>query len=791
MLRRHPRTTLCIVAALCGAALVVAAPRRDIDDSVGGPGSGSAERLWAETSIAQTVRPHREPLTALAILVSGVPDEQAQIGLRVTKDGKAQPLFTVEGPVKKFLSPDRQALRFPLPYLRDVRGDELRFTLVSQGLPKKAGIPIRYEIADAYYPDGQRFVNNQARPGDLAFRLSAREGIRNSWRERLLSEHGGLWFVLLGCGLLTSLLAFEFWEIHRGAVMDRRRWIRCALCSSLLFALLYAFPLFARLGFWGPDESDWPEVASHHAAARQTLAAGQFPWWNPYMCGGTPHFANPQTYFLSPTFLFSLLFGEVVGPKLAIPVVLAAGLLGMMLLARTLGLGGFPGLLASSVFLFSGFTTTHLANGQFLWLTLAWVPWVLVGFLRSLRGSLWWAVVAAGFLVLIFLEGRVYLVAYAAVFLTLLALVQSLQQRAVRPLVVLFLVGAFTILGSAWKLAPTLAFLADAETSLPNTDGVPMRGLAAAFLRRDVRPRITDRIGAVEIPRHEYAAYIGALPLLLSVMSLHPRTFRRAVPYFVIGGVFLLFSTQPREVSVLEHLPLVRELRNPSRMLSMVVLSVAVLSGLGLATLKDTLMGRVPVRLARAVVALVATLALADLLRVGWVNFPRVFTVPPHPHAFSEAGFFQTNQPETQAANGYPAVAAGKGAKDFCPAVLRAWRPASLVRAREDASYQGEAYALRGARATLGRWTPNTFTVNVDAPAPDTVFVNQQFDRSWSAAPLTIQNADTLLAVDVPSGQTTIHFRYRPPYLALGSALTLLTITAGLVMLGYRSRTRP
>lgn len=766
------------------------APRRDVDDSVGGPGSGSAERLWAETSIAQTVRPHREPLTALAILVSDVPDEQAQIGLRVTKDGKAQPLFTAEGPVKKFLSPDRKTLRFALPSLRDVRGDALRFTLVSPDLPKKAAIPIRYEIADAYYPDGQRFVKNQARPGDLAFRLSARESILDSWRERLLNERGGLLLALLGGGLVAGLLVLELWEIHRGAPVDRRRWMRCALFSSLLLALLYAFPLFARLGFWAADESDWPEIASHHAAARLTLAAGQFPWWNPYLCGGAPHFANPQTYFLSPTFLFSLLFGEVVGPKLAIPVVLAAGLFGMMFLARTLGLDGFPGLLASSVFLFSGFTTTHLANGQFLWLTLAWVPWVLVGFLRSLRGSLWWTVVTAGFLVLIFLEGRVYLVAYATVFLILLALLRSLQQRAVRPLVFLLVVGAFTVLGSAWKLAPTLAFLADAETSLPNTDGVPLRGLAAAFLRRDVRPRITDRIGAVEIPRHEYAAYIGALPLLLSVMSLHPRTFRRAIPYFVIGGVFLLFSTQPREVSVLEHLPLVRELRNPSRMLSMVVLSVAVLSGLGLAALKDVLARNVPVRLARAVVALVATLALASLLRVGWTHFPQVFTVPPHPHAFSEAGFFQTNQPETEAANGYPAVAAGKGAKDFCPAVLRAWRPAPLVRAREDQGYRGEVYALHGAQVALRRWTPNALTVNVDAPAPDTVFVNQQFDRGWSAAPLTIRNADTLLAVDVPGGQTIVHFRYRPPYLVLGSTLTLLTIT-GLGLLGYRSRTRP
>ncbi len=773
---------------LLAAAVFVLSPRLETTDVGTGTGNDT-DALWAKAAASQTFRPQRDRVSAVTVRVAGVPPSDARIAFRLSSEGEDRPRRALEGRVRDVFQGDDSTLRFVFPALTGVRGTLLRFTLAAPGTDEAAAIALSYEPASELYPAGRRFVNEIPRPGDLAFTVLSRRGVAESWAHRALNGSAGQWAAGLVLGTLGVLLLLDIRDIRRGTHGHPRRRARMAICVSLALALLYAFPMFARLGFWAPDESDWPEIVSHHAAARLTLAAGEFPWWNPYICGGSPHFANPQTYFLSPTFLFSLAFGEVVGPKLALPLILAGGLLGMLFLLRTLDIGGLSAVAASSVFVFSGFTTTHLANGQFLWLTIAWVPWVVASYLRSTTGPWRWSLLGAAFMVLIFAEGRVYLVAYTALCVSALAMLLALQRRSARPLAILLLLGALTLFGSAWKLFPTLAFLSTMETALPNTDGVPVAGLPAALLRADVTPQVADTIGTVTIPRHEYAAYVGLLPLLLAAASLHRTTRRRALPFLLVGVLFLALATQTREAAILEYVPLARELRNPSRMLSIAVLCIGVLSGLGLQALEGAARPPGKRRWMRVMPLTLATLIVVSLVRVGWTHFVPLFQVAPHPHAFGSAEFAQTNQPETQAANGYPAVAAGMGAKDFCPTVLRAWRPHPQVRAREDADYRGDVYALGPARTQLRRWTPNSLEVAVDAPTTDTIVVNQQFDRGWSAVPFAVRNRDTLIAVEVPAGRSTIFLRYRPPFLALGSALTLATV-AGLAAAWLLSRTR-
>src|SRR5688572_5511110 len=163
-----------------------------------------------------------------------------------------------------------------------------------------------------------------------------------------------------------------------------------ALLFSAALALAFSWPLLTRLsatGIW-----DWSEAAATYEGARHTvLQYGQFPLWSPYLCGGYPAIGNPQTYWLSPVFLFVLLFGSIVGPKLAVTAYIVVGSLGMWLLARRLGISHPAALLAAPVYLTSGFMGIHLSGGQFLWLSLVWVPWIFLGYIRG-RHSLPWLV---------------------------------------------------------------------------------------------------------------------------------------------------------------------------------------------------------------------------------------------------------------------------------------------------------------------------------------------------------------------------------------------------------------
>lgn len=772
--RRSPRLTILLVGSGAILGVVVATPRVTFVDLENGAGRGDTDAVWNDTTVSQTIIPRRDGLTAIDLLTVPASPMNQDIEVRVRRMDEERNLKILHGPVKKFLAADGTTLHVSFPPLRGIKDTPLILTIAAPRTPRDRAVPLRYEVAGGIYPDGQRFVNGQARPGDLGFTTWAKGSFLESWQHRLLVGRAGQWFSGM---LLTIVGVLLLLDVRSAPTNDQRPWYRRALLVSLALALLFTFPVYAYLGSWAHDESDWTEIVSYFSSTRHALSAGQFPGWNPYVCGGSPHFANPQPFFLGFPLFFSLLFGDIVGLKIGFTVVLALGLFGALLLAKTLELKGAASLLPGIVFLLSGFATTHLANGQFLWLTLAWVPWVLLGYLRSLENP-WWSLVAAGALILTFVEGRLYLVAYGALFLCLLALIHGAQQRSWRPVGLLVLIGILTVLGSAWKLLPTLTFLQDAEVSLPNTDGVPFSALDEAFFRRDVTPNITDHFGSRVIPRHEYAAYVGVLPVLLALFSVRRATRRLALPFIIAGGTFLFLAMQRADASFLEFFPLVRELRNPSRMISMVIASVGILSGFGLQNLTRLLARtRLAPGMRRLFPGFLVLLVIGNLFAVSQTNLSKLFRFPPSVTAFEEQDFFQTNAPqERQVNNGYLAVVAGKGAKDFCPVVLHAYRPMRNVRAREDGTYRGEAYAEGLAKVELLRFSPNALDIVVDAPEPDTVIVNQQYDRGWSARPLPVRNHQALLAVEVPRGPQLIRFRYRPPRIVEGSLITLATL---------------
>jgi len=128
------------------------------------------------------------------------------------------------------------------------------------------------------------------------------------------------------------------------------------------------------------------------------------------MCGGGPSLANPQTYWLSLTGALAISIDPVIGSKLAIPLYIIIGGFGIYLLARRLGVSEIAAGIAMPIFLTSGFMATHLSAGQFLWLNLAWVPWIFWAYLKS-KGNWRWLIVSAAFLTIIGLEGRSYLIA--------------------------------------------------------------------------------------------------------------------------------------------------------------------------------------------------------------------------------------------------------------------------------------------------------------------------------------------------------------------------------------------
>ena len=109
------------------------------------------------------------------------------------------------------------------------------------------------------------------------------------------------------------------------------REIALALLFFCMLAVIFTWPILARFDNWGIQ--DWDQHLFYQDAPRTMLLQyGQFPLWNPYYGGGMPMLANPQSTFLSPVWIFVLIFGAVRGVKLEIVFYLVAGLLGVYLL---------------------------------------------------------------------------------------------------------------------------------------------------------------------------------------------------------------------------------------------------------------------------------------------------------------------------------------------------------------------------------------------------------------------------------------------------------------------------
>lgn len=130
------------------------------------------------------------------------------------------------------------------------------------------------------------------------------------------------------------------------------------------------------------------DLYTYHAPLRHlsaaTLQEGRLPVWNPYVLGGVPHLANPQSALFYPGTLLSALFPLL--PALSfeqLAHLLWAGL-GAFLLARSGGLerGGAAAL--ASGFALSPFLVYRVTAGiPTLLAALAWCPWLWLAWLRG------------------------------------------------------------------------------------------------------------------------------------------------------------------------------------------------------------------------------------------------------------------------------------------------------------------------------------------------------------------------------------------------------------------------
>ncbi len=84
------------------------------------------------------------------------------------------------------------------------------------------------------------------------------------------------------------------------------------------FLSILTFVLFLLLVFWS-NQLDWDHFySSAEADLRSLLVFHELPLWSYQFCAGVTRIGDPQSFSLSPLFLFHLIFGTILGFKLLI-----------------------------------------------------------------------------------------------------------------------------------------------------------------------------------------------------------------------------------------------------------------------------------------------------------------------------------------------------------------------------------------------------------------------------------------------------------------------------------------
>ncbi len=318
---------------------------------------------------------------------------------------------------------------------------------------------------------------------------------------------------------------------------------------------------------------------------RQSLQAGEIPYWNPYIGCGVPFLANPQNGVFYPLSL--IFFVLPFGPGLALYAAVHSLLLGFFsyLLGRTLGLPFWGALLAGII---AGFAGLPLKQVEFLELAggLAWTPLVLLGGWKCLaEPAARWSALLGAALGLQLLAGSPYPPLYSALGLGC-AMVVSIGNRGVRRGAgYLCLGGVLGLLVACVQYVPTLLLV----RGVPAEDMREIMQASFSLRARDLLGFLSPWLAG--FPNWQKCFSVGVTAVFLAVVALHPR--RPASPVsgsrfgfcllLVLAGWLFAVGHAWGLDRLIAALPLIRRAAKwPTMGLSLTLIGGSLLAGAGL-----------------------------------------------------------------------------------------------------------------------------------------------------------------------------------------------------------------
>lgn len=353
---------------------------------------------------------------------------------------------------------------------------------------------------------------------------------------------------------------------------------------------------------------------------QQTLLAGEFPFWNPWIHCGVPYFAQWNTMVLYPGSLIYVLFPLPWALAWFCVLHILLGGIGMFRLGRQRTNCGFAGAFAGVAFAFGGMLLGCIIYPNYL-VALAWMPWLFLllpnATAKGGRHLVWLALIGS----MQMLSGAPELILMNWVLVTLLVIAPANTEAGWNWKPLAHLVSVIVLVSGlcAFQLLPFFELLGHSQRS--ETTGTGFWSLPAWGWINLVLPLFGSfkTIQGVHVQAGQSflpSVYLGAITVALAVLGLLRSAHRERL---VLGGfgllvVLLSFGNEFVLYPALEAIAPVGFARFPVKALLPLIFIVPLLAAYGVASLSSVELGHAQQRPFLISVGVVVALIVAGIV---------------------------------------------------------------------------------------------------------------------------------------------------------------------------------
>jgi hypothetical protein len=589
----------------------------------------------------------------------------------------------------------------------------------------------------------------------------------------------------------------------------RRRRVRIALEVLGIVLALVAIgvtvaPVFIHTRTYGVH--DWDQMQAHRYLAVKTLLRfHEFPFWNPYSCGGHTWWGGLESgsSLVSPMLPFYLLLPFAWALRLEVIVAAVISGAGTWFFAGRFTRSPALRVIAVAAFSINGRFGFQAGAGHTWHLYYAWMPWALFFLDRAIglapsydppkRFPLRDVTLLGAAIAMLVYTGAIYPVPQTIAVVALYAIGCAIASRSLRPIGLAMLGGVLSFAFAAPRLLPVVDMLRRYPRLVDSPEALDLSGLIAVFTVKeaDHHPTLSPW------GWHEWSIYTGWIPFVMMVLALvlaaraRERALRLAGVVCLVLGMGRFHDDAPWALAH-DYLPIFESQHVPSRWLYPAALVLIVLA----ASIIERFLARQERR---------AWFEVALLLVAGYVAInislesqrPLVgaFVRRLEPIKESTTDFHQEKvappslryDESDWAPPAMPAMIANVGVLDCntFPGFNSYYRdkhnhtPGMGAVARGDPSYLGEAFTVsKQGEVKIESWSPNSVTVSVHGGKPgDLLVLNQNWDPGWHARGPVIDYRSTV-ATALESADEVVTFGYTPRFFFVGCLLFVLAVCA-------------